>query len=288
MTAEAADAEAAAVAEIKKQPLVGLGFREPYRGDIFLNRDRIDVLEIIADRYLDAGPEKIAELVLLSEHFKLLPHSLDLSLGSAEGIDQGYLEKLAALIDLVKPEWFSDHLCFTRSGGVPIGHLAPVPYTDEALGVFVRNIERVRHRISTPLIVENIAYLMRFPSSEMSEAEFIRRLVLETGCGLLLDVTNLYVNSRNFGFDWRGFLDVIPLDSVVQIHFVGSRRIGKRFIDAHSDRTGDDVWEIYREVCERAPVRAAVLERDAELPPFADILEELGTARMFRAQKTNR
>lgn len=273
------------MAEIKKTqaPLVGVGYREPYRGDIFLNRDRIDVLEIIADRYLDAGPEKIAELELLAEHFSLIPHSLDLSLGSAEGINGSYLEKLSELIDTLKPEWFSDHLCFTRSGGVAIGHLAPVPYTEEALRVFVRNIGHVRRKIGTPLIVENIAYLMRYPFSEMNEAEFIRRLVRETGCGLLLDVTNLYVNSRNFGFDWRDFLDALPLEAVVQVHFVGSRRSGKRFIDAHSDRTEDDIWEIFQAVCERAPVRAAILERDADLPPFSEILEEIETARRLAA-----
>lgn len=257
----------------------GLGYRDVYRGDLFLNRDRVDLLEITADHYLDAAPEKLAELALLQEHFELVPHSLDLSLGSAEGIDERYVEKLAALIGRIRPAWFSDHICFTRSGGVSIGHLAPVPYTREAAAVIARNVRRVRESIDVPLILENITYLMRFPSSEMTEPEFLHRVVGETGCGLLLDVTNLYINSVNFGFSWRRFLDEIPMESVAELHFVGSRTSGKRLIDAHSDATEEAIWEVFGEVCPRAPVRAAILERDADFPPFSELVEELGRAR---------
>ena len=258
---------------------VGLGFREQFRADVFLHREKIDFLEIAADHYFDAQPSKLEELKLLEAHFSLVPHSLDLSLGSAEGIDEAYLEKLADLVESVDPPWFSDHLCFTKSGGVKIGHLAPVPYTSEALKVFVRNISLVKKRIKTPFILENITYLMRFPSSEMSEAEFIRKVLEETDCGLLLDVTNLYINSVNFGYDWRVFLDRLPLERIVQLHFVGSRRGGKRLIDAHADRTETEIWEVFREVNNRCGIKGAILERDENLPPFAEILEEIETAR---------
>ena len=261
--------------------MVGIGFREPFRADVFLHREKIDFLEITADHYLDARQTKIEELKLLKEHFPLIPHSLELSLGSAEGIDEEYLEKVAELVEFVDPEWFSDHLCFTKSGGVRIGHLAPVPYTREAVNVFVRNITQVKKRIKTPLILENITYLVRFPSSEMSEAEFIRRILEETGCGLLLDVTNLYINARNFDFDWRRFLDEIPAERVVQLHFVGSHRHAARLIDAHADRTEAEIWQVFEEVAARCPVRGAILERDENFPPFAEILEELETARNY-------
>src|ERR1044072_9221538 len=128
-------------------PGAGLGFREQFRADIFLNQDKIDFLEITTDHYLDAKSNKIEELKLLKEHFPLIPHSLELSLGSAEGIDEDYLEKAAELVKFVQPEWFSDHLCFTKSGGVKIGHLAPVPFTKEAIKVFVKNITKVKERI---------------------------------------------------------------------------------------------------------------------------------------------
>ncbi len=260
---------------------IGLGFREQFRADIFLNQDKIDFLEITTDHYLDANPQKLDELKLLKEHFPLIPHSLELSLGSAEGIDEEYLEKVAQIVEFVDPQWFSDHLCFTGSGGVKIGHLAPVPFTREAIKVFVKNITQVKMRIKTPLILENITYLVKFPSSEMSESVFIKTILEETDCGLLLDVTNLYINSQNFGFDWRKFLDEIPLERVVQLHFVGSHKQGKRLIDAHSNKTEDGIWEVFREVCSRANVKGAILERDENFPPFIEILSELQTARVY-------
>lgn len=258
---------------------IGLGFRPQFRADVFLHRAKIDFLEITADHYLDAAPQKRAELELLKEHFPLIPHSLDLSLGSAEGVDREYLEKIAALVEFVDPEWFSDHLCFTRAGGVRIGHLAPVPYTNEALKVFVKNVSEVKKRIKTPLILENITYLVEYPSSEMPEARFIAKVLEETDCGLLLDVTNLYINARNFNFEWRRFLDAIPAERIVQLHFVGSRRRGKRLIDAHADRTEEEIWQIFAEVCRRCNVKGAILERDENFPPFAEIVRELETAR---------
>ncbi len=265
---------------------VGIGFREQFRADIFLHQDKIDFLEITADHYFDANDFKKEELELLKQHFPLIPHGLDLSLGSAEGIDEDYLEKFAELVENLQPEWFSDHLCFTKSGGKNIGHLAPVPYTNEALKVFIKNINRVKKHINTPLILENITYMVRFPSSEMSEAEFITKILEETDCGLLLDVTNLYINSINFRFDWREFLDKIPLEKVVQLHFVGSHKHGKKLIDAHSNKTEDEIWEVFREVCRRCYVKGAILERDGNFPPFEEILQEIQTARRF-LEKTN-
>lgn len=265
---------------------VGIGFREQFRADIFLYQDKIDFLEITADHFLEARPEKNEELKLLKEHFPLIPHSLELSLGSAEGLDEEYLEKIAELVEFVAPPWFSDHLCFTASGGVKIGHLAPVPYTNEALKVFVRNISKVRKLIPTPFIVENITYMMRFPSSEMSEAEFITKMTEETGCGLLLDVTNLYINSRNHRFDWRRFLDEIPLEKVVQLHFVGLHTHQDLLVDAHADRTQSEIWEVFGEVCRRCEIKGAILERDENFPHFSEILEEIATARSL-LEKSN-
>ena len=258
---------------------VGIGFREQFRADIFLHQSEIDFLEITADHYLEARPQKLEELKLLKEHFPLIPHSLELSVGSAEGIDEDYLEKVAELVEFVEPEWFSDHICFTKSGGVKIGHLAPIPFTDESVKVLVANISKVKKRIKTPFILENITYMMRFPSSELSESEFITRVLRETDCGLLLDVTNLYINSKNFGFDWRRFLDEIPLERVVQLHFVGLHKHDKILIDAHADKTQDDIWTVFREVCARCDVKGAILERDDNFPPFVEILDEIKTAR---------
>jgi len=258
---------------------VGIGFREPFRADLFLHQKEIDFLEITADHYFDANSRKLEELELLKQHFPLIPHGLNLSLGSAEGVDETYLEKFAWLVETLKPAWFSDHICFTRSGGKEIGHLAPVPYTNEAVKVFIKNISRVKARINTPLILENITSAIRFPSSEMSESEFIRRILEETDCGLLLDITNLYINSKNFGFDWREFLNELPMERIVQLHFVGAHEHNNRLIDAHANKTNAEIWEVFREVCSRTNVRGVILERDENFPPFAEILEEIKTAR---------
>jgi len=258
---------------------IGIGFREQLRADLFLHQTEIDFLEITADHYFDASAKKLEELELLKQHFQIIPHGLNLSLGSAEGIDENYLEKFARLVESVKPAWFSDHICFTRSGGKEIGHLAPVPYTNEAIKVFVKNITRVKARINTPLILENITYTNRFPSSEMAESKFIRRILEETDCGLLLDITNLYINSKNFGFDWRKFLDQLPTERIVQLHFVGTHEHNNRLIDAHAHKTDAEIWDVFREVCLRANVKGAILERDENFPPFEEILNEIQTAR---------
>lgn len=258
---------------------VGIGFREIYRGEIFLQRGEIDFLEITADHYLGATPRKLAELDLLRENFALIPHGLNLSLGSAEGIDEKYLEKLANLIEKIKPAWWSEHICFTRADGIQIGHLAPLPFTAEAAETLIRNIEKVKSVVKTPLILENITYNVRFPSSEFNEAEFIKIILEETDCGLLLDVTNLYINSKNHNYDWREFLDRLPTDRIVQLHFVGSHQHEDRLIDAHADRTQNEIWDVFAEVCRRANVKGAILERDENFPPFGEILEELKIAR---------
>jgi len=257
----------------------GLGFRPQFKTEVFLNRSKIDFLEITSDHYIDSPAKKLEELELLAQHFRLVPHSLELSLGSAEGVDEEYIAKLADVVSIAKPAWFSDHICFTRSGGVKIGHLAPVPFTDEALGVFVRNVSAVKKRIHVPLILENITYNIDYPWNEMSEATFIRRLLEETDCGLLLDVANLYINSVNRGIDWKNVLDELPLDRVIQLHFVGAHRHADRLIDAHADTTDDEIWNVIREVAVRCNIKGAILERDENFPEFSSLITELQTAK---------
>ncbi len=257
----------------------GLGFRAPLRGDIFMRRAEVDFLEITADHYLDAPPEKLRELELLAEHFTLIPHALNLSLGSADGLDGAYLSKLAQLVSRLNPPWWSEHIAFTRAGGIDIGHLAPLQFTEEAVETFARNVAEVRRHIAAPLILENITYMLTVPGSVWDEADFITQVLERTGCGLLLDITNLHINSVNHSYDAREFLNRLPLERVVQLHFVGGHLHGETLIDSHSHPTPEEVWALMGEVLSRAPVKAAVLERDENLPPFAELLAELRRAR---------
>jgi uncharacterized protein (UPF0276 family) len=189
---------------------VGVGFREPSRTELFRNRDSVDFLEVTADHYLNAPKEKWAELELLADHFPIIPHGLDLSLGGADGIDADYLAAMADLVERLEPPWWSEHIAFTRAEGRPIGHLAPSPCTREAVDAIARNVERVRRQISVPLILENIAAQVVVPGGEMDEVAFVTAVLDRTGCGLLCDVTNLYTNAVNRRQDLNDYLDRWP------------------------------------------------------------------------------
>ncbi len=257
----------------------GLGYRPQFRAELFANRSRVDFLEIIADHYFDAAPEKLDELDLLRAHFPVVAHGLDLSVGSAEGVDPGYLAKLAALIARLDPPWWSEHLCFTRAGGVEIGHLAALPCTREAVDVVARNVEAVRAHIAAPLILENITTVVRVPGAEMDEAEFLTRVLDRTGCGWLCDVANLHANAVNHGVDIDAGFERWPWDRVTQIHYACGRWRDGVLIDSHDTPTSDAVWALYDRIVARAPVKGVILERDERLPPFAELLDEVARAR---------
>ncbi len=156
----------------------GLGFRPPFLADLFRRRSEVDFLEITADHYFGASPEKRDELDLLAAHFPLIPHGLDLSLGSAEGIDAAYLDRLAAVVERISPPWWSEHLAFTRAGGVSIGHLAALPFTHEAVDAVARNVETVRRVIKAPLILENITVAVQVPGGVPDRGAAANRLRL--------------------------------------------------------------------------------------------------------------
>ncbi|BAY61828.1 hypothetical protein NIES22_18950 [Calothrix brevissima NIES-22] len=257
----------------------GLGFRQPFKSDLFLNRQQVDFLEIVAEHYLDSPWHKQQELELLAAHFPIIPHAINLSLGSAEGLDVDYLRKLAALVKQLNPPWWSEHICFTQAGGVDIGHLSPLPYTQEAVEVVCRNIAEVRRWIDVPFIVENITYMVTLPGAEMTEAQFLAEIVERADCGLLLDVTNLHTNAVNHGYNVDDFLSQLPLERIVQLHFVGGHWHDGVLIDSHSQSTPVEVWQLMDRVVAQVPVKGIVLERDENLPLFSDLVGELQQAR---------
>ena len=258
---------------------VGLGFRPSFRADLFRQRAQVDFLEITADHYFNAPPEKLDELDLLAAHFPLIPHGLDLSLGSAEGIDPAYLDQFATLIERVSPPWWSEHLAFTRAGGVSIGHLAALPHTHEAVDAVVRNVEVVRRATEVPLVLENVTATVLVPGGEMDEAAFLTEVLRRTGCGWLCDVTNLYTNAINQGVDLDRELDRWPWEQVVQMHFAGGHWRDGILIDSHACPTSPEVWRLLDEAVARSSVKGIILERDESLPPFGDLLDELARAR---------
>ena len=264
---------------IKNTLGIGIGYREHFKSELFLNRETVDFLEIIGDRYLDSNQYLRGELELLAANFPLIPHFINLSIGSAEGIDTDYLSKLAKLVKQVNPPWWSEHLCFTKAGGIDIGHLSPLPYTKEAIDIVCRNIKQVQTYIDTPLILENITYMVSIPGGEMTEAQFIGEIAEKTDCGLLLDITNLYINSTNHNYDIKEFLSQLPLERVVQLHFVGGYSYDGILIDSHSESTPAEVWQLMKQVTSSTNVNGIVLERDENIPPFNELTRELQQAR---------
>jgi uncharacterized protein (UPF0276 family) len=257
----------------------GLGFRPAFRADLFRQRSQVDFLEITADHYFTAAPEKRDELDLLAAHFPLIPHGLDLSLGSADGLDAAYLDKLAALIARISPPWWSEHLAFTRARGVSISHLAALQLTHEAVDAVVRNVETARRAIDVPLILENITTMVRVPGGEMDEPAFLTEVLQQTGCGWLCDVTSLYTNAVNHGADLDRELDRWPWDRVVLIHIAGGHWRDGVLIDSHAHPTPSEIWCLLDQAVARAPVKGIILERDENLPPFGDLVAELAQAR---------
>jgi uncharacterized protein len=205
--------------------------------------------------------------------------SLELSVGS-DGVDApGYHEGLRKILSATRSVWHGDHLCFTRVGPLPLRALTPVPFTEEALEVCVRNIRRVKAELGIPFVVENIAYLFDTPLNTLEESEFLRRVVIEADCGLLLDLHNLFTNAVNYGYDPYRFLERLPLDRVVQIHLAGGEMVEGLRIDSHSTCSPEEVWALLDHVIPRCPVRGVNFEMDSGFPPFPRLLEEVARAR---------
>ncbi len=265
---------------------VGMGYRNFYRNHTLPSAEHIDFLEITADHFLGDSREQSQQLDRLQETFTLIPHGLNLSLGSAEGLNRPYLRQLRNLVGRVAPPWWSEHISFTQAAGVEIGHLSPTPFNKAALEKLTENISIAQEEIEVPLILENITYPLRLPWNTIPEEEFLLQLLEKTGCGLLLDVTNLYINSTTHNYDPIALLKNLPSDKVVQLHFVGYQLIEGELVDNHSQPTNDGIWNLLETVLEMFPVKGAILERDGNFPAMNDIIDELARLRKIGRAKS--
>ena len=250
-------------------PAIGYAIREQNR--LILDDPAINAAEITFERADD--PLRVDRYVGDQDFDYVSVHSLKLSVGSPEPPGREYLEALREIARENGAASISDHLGFTRDGhrGVEMGHLAPMPYTEEALAATCRNINLVQQYFS-PLhfFIENIACLFHLQGM-MDEREFLSRILERTGCGLLLDVTNVYANARNFGYDAYEFIaGVMPIPERVQIHLAGGYwdEEAQFYIDSHSHPVPDDVWNLYRHALSlgRGKIDAVFIERDQEFP----------------------
>ena len=200
-------------------------------------------------------------------------------MGSADGLDRAYLERLKSLADHVRPLFVSDHLCWTRFEGFNSHDLLPLPYTQEALDTVCANIAMAQDILERTLLIENPSTYVRFADSGMTEWRFLEEMCARTGCDLLLDVNNIHVSASNHGFDPLAYLDGVPAACVRQIHLAGHSQGQGVLIDTHDQPVPPAVWALYEEACRRIGPVATMIERDDAIPALAELLAELDIAR---------
>jgi uncharacterized protein (UPF0276 family) len=257
---------------------VGLGYRSELRAGILANRERVNFLEIITDNYL-REPSDLAALEELCSLFPVIPHGVDLSIGSVMPPETSYLQAIKRVSDLTRAPYYSEHLCMTRVPGRDIGHLAPLWFTEELLQHVTDRVLRLQDFLGKPLVLENVTYTLEIPHSTLSQTEFFRRLVETTGCGVLLDVTNVFINATNHHFDPDAFLSQMPLDHLVQVHLAGGYWRHGWLVDGHSELVPPEIFALFGTLTSLCPVKNVLFEHDAHFPPFADLLEQMDQAR---------
>ncbi|ANY19761.1 hypothetical protein A6F68_01244 [Tsuneonella dongtanensis] len=258
----------------------GLGLRREHYADFVEGGVAVDFVEIISENYMVDGGRPLATLDKVRAHYPVAMHGVSLSIGRAEGLDDGYLRRLRDLADRIEPLWVSDHLCWTGTNAHTTHDLLPMPYTREALDLVCRNIDRAQDALGRTMLFENPSSYLAFPEDEMREWEFIAEMARRTGCSLLLDVNNVYVSAHNHGFEAEDFLAGLPADRVRQMHLAGHTP-GEILIDTHDRPVCDGVWDLYARAVERFGHAATMIERDDDVPPLTDLLAELDVARGF-------
>ena len=270
---------------------VGIGWRQPHYRDLLERRPALDFIEVHSENFFADGGAALALLRQAREHYAVSLHGVGLALGSAAGLDPWHLDQLAALVERIQPTRVSDHACFARAAlaaGGPVLHgsdLLPIAFTDASLDLMVAHVQQVQERLRRPILVENISAYLRWEDDHLAEPEFFNALARRSGCGLLLDVNNLVVNSLNRGApdaaaDACAWVDSLDTAIVGEIHLAGYNDAGPLVIDDHGSTVHDPVWQVYRHAVRRLGAVPTLIEWDTELPSF-DVL--LGEAR--RAQQ---
>jgi len=258
---------------------LGVGLRTPHYPHLLGQATRIEWLEIISENYIDSQGRPRWVLDQLAERYPIVMHGVSLSIGSHDPLDFDYLHKLKTLASAVQAHWISDHLCWTGVAGINSHDLLPVPLNEQTLQHVIARVHTVQDFLERPLVLENPSSYVTFACSTLTEWEFLTRLTEETGCGLLLDVNNVFVSSVNHEFDPHEYITHIPADAIVQFHLAGHTHLGTHVIDTHDGPVVDQVWELYRFASQRTRGVSTLLEWDAHIPPFPVVEAEILKAR---------
>ncbi len=251
--------------------MIGISYRQELAPWLDTCPEEVECLEIIAEHFFDGGFDRLRTL---SKKYPLSVHGLGMSLGTPGPLDHETLERFARVVDVCDPLWVSEHVAFTRTNEVDLGHLNPVRPGMESINVIAEHAHAIVERCGKPLILENITTDLQIQGT-ISEPEFLNCLCEAADCGLLLDVTNLYINARNHGFDARRWLHEIEPHRIVQLHVVGYSRRSGRWRDLHAEAIQDDLWTLIEEAIDYAPIKSVILERDWNFPPTFELAAEL-------------
>lgn len=261
----------------------GLGFRPAHYRDVLAGRPEVDFFEVISENFLGGGrPRRLVRE--LAERYPVVMHGVSLSIGSQGEFDPRYLRRLKNLADELATPLISDHLCWTALPSKNSHDLLPLPYTEESYRHVAARVQTVQEVLQRQLLLENPSAYVAFAHADYSEAEFLDRLCRETGCAILLDVNNLYVNTVNLGIDPVRYLNCLARGAVKQFHLAGHSQEGGVRIDTHDHPVLDEVWALYRAAVRLFPKVPTLLEWDDKLPALSELLGELDKARVHKAE----
>lgn len=261
---------------------IGIGLRIPHYEDIFQHQPDIDWFEIISENFMVEGGKPLENLYKILERYPVVQHGVSLAIGSPDPLDFDYLKKLKALTKITKTPWVSDHLCWGRLPGAHYHDLLPLPYTKEVIQYVAERARIVQDYLELPFALENLSSYVAFCKDEMPEWEFYSAVVEKADIYMMLDVNNIYVSSRNHGFEPKQYYDNIPLERVIQIHLAGHSDYDAYVLDTHDNYVRDEVWGIYAEVYPRTKGVSTLLEWDDNFVSFQQTWDEALKAKKFQ------
>ena len=250
---------------------IGIGLRIPHYNHILERKPVVDWFEIISENYMIDGGRPLAILDQILEQYRVVQHGVSMYFGSAEKLNREHLKRLKRLVKRTKTPWLSDHLCWGSVDGKYSHDLLPMPYTFEAAKLTARKVREVRDYLEVPIAVENVSSYAEFHVSEMTEWEFLNEVVERADCGILLDVNNIYVSSKNHSFNPFDYLNSVSTERVAQIHLAGHSKFEKYILDTHDHPVIDPVWKLYDHAIQRVGATATLLEWDDHIPSFEEV-----------------
>ncbi|KAF2989863.1 DUF692 domain-containing protein [Methylocystis sp. MJC1] len=258
---------------------VGVGFKPEHAVDILAFSGCVSALEVHAENYMSAGGARLNQLESIRRDYRLLIHGVGLSIGGSEAIDREHLARVKRVVDRFEPAIFSEHLAWSAHAGRYFGDLFPLPYTPETLDRVTANIHQVQDALQRRILLENPATYVEFEGSCFTEIEFIAQIVERTDCGLLLDVSNVFVSACNHGFEPEEYIDAFPISSVEEVHLAGYAELTDLggeplLIDAHNSKVAGRVWALYERVLARRGPVQTVIEWDNDIPAWDTLLSE--------------